>query len=333
VPRRVADRPMTDIPGAAWTACSAETVANFSAVGYFFGRELHRRLGVPVGLINSSWGGTVAEAWTSREGLLGEPSLCAIVENYDRNLQRMRHELEIGNPNVPCALFNGMIAPLLPFSIRGVIWYQGESNVDRASQYRTLFPTLIRDWRRNWERDGLAFHFVQLANYMPVQDQPAESQWAELREAQSMTLDLPHTGMAVAIDVGEASDIHPRNKQDVGLRLALSALHKTYGIKDVVASGPLFRESQREGRAMRLFFDYAEGGLVCRGEKLRGFVMAGADGVFAESDAVIDGATVVVSCPRVPNPKAMRYAWADNPVCNLYNFAGLPASPFRTDQN
>jgi sialate O-acetylesterase len=515
VPQRVADTPMADIPGATWTICSPETVATFSAVGYFFGRELHRRLGVPIGLINSSWGGTVAEAWTSRDGLLGEPSLRPIVENYEKNLPELvgkqapylqeireletrtrdvsnqgfsrgwaamvepagewndmllpsdwqtrglhfsgifwfRRTVEIppawagkdlrlaigatdksdvtyfngtpvgsvtmrqrpdawsfqrtytvpgdlvragrnviavrvhsdkylggmigpgdamnlscpmsgdateisltgswryaveanyglvqmpampmgpGNPNVPSALFNGMIAPLLPFLIRGVIWYQGESNVDRANQYRTLFPTLIKNWRRNWNRKDLAFHFVQLANYMPVQDQPAESQWAELREAQLMTLDLPHTGMAVAIDVGEANDIHPRNKQDVGLRLAFSALHETYGLKNVTAAGPMFRKSVQEGRTMRLLFDHVEEGLVCRGEKLRGFVIAGPDGVFVESDAVIDGVSLIVSCPRVPNPKAVRYAWADNPICNLYNSAGLPASPFRTDRN
>jgi sialate O-acetylesterase len=235
------------------------------------------------------------------------------------------------SPNVPSCLFNAMIAPLKPFALRGAIWYQGESNADRARQYRTLFPTMIRDWRRHWRQDDFQFLFVQLANFMITRREPEESQWAELREAQTMALRLPNTGMAVAIDIGDALDIHPRNKQDVGLRLALSALADVYRVPGVVGSGPLFCEARREGSALRVLFTQAAGGLVCRGSELRGFAVAGADRKFVWAQARIDRDTVRVWSPFVPEPTAVRYAWADNPLCNLYNAAGLPASPFRTD--
>ena len=236
-----------------------------------------------------------------------------------------------GNVNAPAALFNGMIAPLTSFAIRGVIWYQGEGNADRPICYRALFPALIQDWRRHWGLDDLAFHFVQLANYIAVKDQPGEGQWAELREAQIMALRLPHTGMAVTIDIGETDNIHPRNKQDVGLRLALTALHGEYGRKEVTPCGPLFREIKQEGNAIRVLFNNAEAGLVCWGKKLQGFVIAGADRAFVWASARIENGTVLVSCPSVPSPQFVRYAWADNPTCNLYNIAGLPAAPFRSD--
>jgi len=231
----------------------------------------------------------------------------------------------------PGVLFNGMIAPLLPFAIRGVIWYQGESNADRAAQYRDLFQVLICNWRRAWGQGDFPFYFVQLANYMARQEQPTESQWAELREAQTLALALPNTGMAVAIDIGEAEDIHPRNKMDVGLRLALHALHETYGHSDVIPSGPLFRSVKREGSSLRLSFDHVGGGLVCQGDALRGFSIAGEDGRFVWAEATIDGDDVLVSSPQIAAPRSARYGWADNPEANLYNKAGLPASPFRTD--
>jgi len=224
-----------------------------------------------------------------------------------------------------------MIAPLIPYGIRGVIWYQGESNASRAYQYRTLFPAMIRDWRRNWGQGEFPFLFVQLANFMQTSPQPSESAWAELREAQLMTLSLPNTGMAVIIDIGEAADIHPKNKQDVGKRLALWALAKTYG-KDIVYSGPLYKSMEIKGGKVVLHFDHVGTGLVAKGgEPLKGFAIAGKDRKFVWADARIVGDTVVVSSPEVPEPVAVRYAWADNPVCNLYNEQGLPASPFRTD--
>jgi len=224
-----------------------------------------------------------------------------------------------------------MIAPLTPYAIRGAIWYQGESNAGRAYQYRSLFPTMIRSWWQAWGQNEFPFLFVQLANFLKVKEEPGESEWAELREAQSMTLTLPKTGMAVIIDIGEANDIHPRNKQDVGDRLALWALARTY-FKDVVYSGPLYSFMNVRGSEIVLHFEHVDGGLVAKGgEPLKGFAIAGADRKFVWAEAQIEGETVVVRSDKVAEPVAVRYAWADNPVCNLYNAAGLPASPFRTD--
>ncbi|MHB9130202.1 MAG: sialate O-acetylesterase [Armatimonadota bacterium] len=516
VPKIVVLEPKSEVDST-WTVCTPDNATNFSAVAYFFGRHLHQELGVPIGLINTSWGGTVAEAWTSYAGLQAEPALSSILEALDYGIahydelnakyledyaawqqgslpvdtgnagctqgwanpatpttdwetmklpdtwQHAGHNisgvfwfrktveipaawagkdlsLHIGacdksevtyfnnvqvgsltledradswsiprvytvpgnlvhagenliavrvfshmyaggmigptvnmfvspaddpaaesiglagswhynieqdfgfvqppsgppapygpaNANTPTGLFNGMISPLLPYALRGAIWYQGESNADRGYQYRTLFPAMIRDWRKQWGHD-LSFYFVQLANYMVRKDEPVESRWAELREAQTMTLQEPNTGMAVIIDIGEAADIHPRNKQDVGYRLALNALAQDYGKTDLVCSGPLFTGAQVEGNAIRLSFDHIGEGLVCHGEKLTSFTIAGTDRQFVNADAVIDGDTIVVSSPQVPAPIAVRYGWEDNPACHLYNQAGLPASPFRTD--
>jgi sialate O-acetylesterase len=225
-----------------------------------------------------------------------------------------------------------MIAPLLKTRIAGAIWYQGESNAGRGQQYETLFPTMIGDWRAQWKQGKFPFYFVQLANFMAPKNAPGDSAWARLRDAQRKTLKLPNTGMAVIIDIGEESDIHPRNKQDVGKRLALQALAKTYG-HDLVASGPSFKELKVEGKALRLSFDDLGGGLTVSGKgALKQFAIAGKDKVFHWAEAKIDGETVVVSSTKVPEPVAVRYAWADNPVgCNLANKAGLPASPFRSD--
>jgi sialate O-acetylesterase len=233
---------------------------------------------------------------------------------------------------MPTALYNGMIAPLIPFGIQGAIWYQGESNVGRAKQYRELFPLMITNWRTDWGRGDFPFLFVQLANFMAVKEQPGESAWAELQEAQVKTLSLPNTGMAVINDIGAANDIHPRNKQDVGKRLALWALANSYG-KKIVYSGPLFKSMKIEGKTAVISFDHVGGGLVANGDgPLKGFAIAGEDKKFVWADAKIEGETVVVSSDAVPNPVAVRYAWADNPVCNLYNKEGLPASLFRTDE-
>ena len=234
-------------------------------------------------------------------------------------------------PNRVSVLYNGMIAPLLPFAIKGAIWYQGESNAGRGKQYQTLLPTMIKDWRARFGVGDFPFYIVQIANFMAVQDAPSDSAWAELREAQWFTTQrVPNTGLACLIDIGEAQNIHPRNKQEVGRRLALNAEALTYGMK-VAYSGPTFKALTLDGNRARLTFDHAEGGLKAKGDKLTGFAVAGDDGKFVWADAVIDGATVVVTAADIPHPTVVRYAWADDPVCNLYNAADLPAVPFRTD--
>jgi sialate O-acetylesterase len=492
-----------------WSVCNPQTVGNggwngFSAVGYFFGRDLHQKLKVPIGLIHTSWGGTVAEAWTSAEALQTLPDYKPVVTRMlaarsdksqgehsmaekmfawymkndpgtvakwdgsafgDTDWQTMnlpaaweqagipklsdfdgivwfRREFDLpagaegkacklhlgpiddmdttwingtsvgglneynldrvydipagvlkpgkntvairvldtggaggvygkpeqmfvevpggenialpgawkykigvplakttpvpvnvsNNPNVPTVLYNGMIAPLLPYGIKGAIWYQGESNAGKAYQYRSLLPTMIEDWRKRWNEGAFPFYIVQLANFQQSSATPTEDAWAELREAQLMTAQhLPNTGLAVIIDIGEAGDIHPKNKQEVGRRLALAALAKTYGEK-IEYSGPEYKSMKVEHNQVRLTFDHVGGGLTTKGdEKLTGFAIAGDDHKFAWADAKIEGNTVVVSSPGVSNPVAVRYAWHINPVCNLYNKAGLPASPFRTD--
>ncbi|MCX6360570.1 MAG: 9-O-acetylesterase [Armatimonadetes bacterium] len=482
-----------------WSVCSpasvSETAGGFSAVAYFFGRKLQKELGVPIGLIHSSWGGTIAEAWTSAAALQTMPDFRAAVANvksagsktsdFEKQMQDwwaandtgsakgyqsltldtsgwktmrvpqnwndselsgydgvawFRREFELpasaagkpaqislgpiddidttfvngvavgsasvwdqnrsykvpagvlkaganvvavrildtsgpggicgaayqmrlepegsdavglagvwsyatttpmaqtkpmparmdSNPNIATVLYNGMIAPLVPYGIKGAIWYQGESNAGRAYQYRTLLPTMIRDWRTQWKQD-FPFFIVQLANFMAVDDQPKADPWPELREAQLMTAQkTPKVGMAVAIDIGDAQDIHPKNKQDVGLRLALSALSIAYG-KTLEYSGPVYSGMQKTGSAIRLKFTHAAG-LTAKGGELKGFAIAGADRKFVWAKARIEGAAVVVSAPGIASPVAVRYAWGNNPVCNLVNKADLPASPFRTDQ-
>jgi len=362
VTRKVAQKPLKDCQGS-WASCSPETVPGFSAAAYFFGRELHKRLNVPIGLIHTSWGGTPAEAWTRRDILEADADFQPILarnaeklanfprakEEYPKKLENWKQAVEkakaqgknaprrprapLGpdDPHSPAGLYNGMIAPLIPYGIQGAIWYQGESNASRAYQYRKLFRTMIMNWRKDWGQGNFQFLFVQLANFMETKPEPGDSAWAELREAQTMTLSLRNTGMATIIDIGEANNIHPKNKQDVGKRLALWALARTYE-KDIVYSGPLYKSMKVEGGKIRLSFDQAGGGLVARGgEALKGFAIAGADRKFVWADAKIDGNTVVVSSDDVANPVAVRYAWADNPVCNLYNKENLPASPFRTD--
>jgi sialate O-acetylesterase len=363
VAKAVSDNPLEDCKGK-WVECSPETVPGFSAVGYFFGRELHKELDQPIGLINTSWGGTPAEAWTSMPMLEENPNFEPIVTRYKQAVEaypqamakfkedtdkwneaaakaktegqpapggRPNSPFGPGHPHSPAGLYNAMIVPLMPYTVGGAIWYQGESNAGRAYQYRELFPTTIKSWWNNWGQGDFPFLFVQLANFMDVKDAPGDSAWAELREAQTMTLDMPNTGMAVIIDIGDARDIHPKNKQDVGQRLALWALANTYG-KDVVYSGPLYKSMEKNGDKIILRFDHCGGGLLAQGgEPLKGFAIAGEDHKFVWADAKIEGDTVVVASGMVANPLAVRYAWADNPICNLYNKAGLPASPFRTD--
>lgn len=505
VPKAVKYEPLQTLT-CKWDACSPQTVVangwgGFSAAGYFFGRDLHKALNIPIGLIHSSWGGTICEAWTSADGLaplaefkdrvagvrevaaqnregvrgadaveawyakfdpgtrdgfskaesddaawktMGLPKLWedAGLQAYDglvwfrrsfdapaewagkdltlslgpiddidttyvngvkvgaqelwsqervyrvpgqlvkagRNVIAIRVLDTMGgggifgqpsqmhvapadhapsavslagewkykdtaplgsvvgspastvnnNPNVSTVLFNGMIAPLLPFAIKGAIWYQGESNAGRGKQYRALLPAMIADWRAHFGVGDFPFHIVSLANFMQPRAEPGNDAWAELREAQALTAkDFPNCGLAVAIDIGDAGDIHPKNKLEVGRRLALAALAKNYGQK-IAYSGPWYRDLKIEDGRIRLNFDHAAG-LAAKGDKLTGFAIAGEDRKFVWADASVDGDTVVVSSAGVAKPMAVRYAWEANPVCNLYNGAGLPAVPFRTD--
>jgi sialate O-acetylesterase len=525
VPKKTAATPLAECDGH-WAVCSPDTVNSFSAVGYFFARELHRELGIPVGMLHTSWGGSPVEPWTSLDALRATTSACERVAAYEKALAEYRTDrekfdadrtaairkqeeavaqwnrrqiendvgqrerwftgadgsgtwkdtpipmpagapllknyigfvwcrteteipaawlgrdltLNIGpvdeedlayvngtlvgetrdtslwqtprhykvpaavvtnrqvlivvrvmnqfgavgvnglegqfslmpvtaepeelpislagtwkyafgspidlqtKPNIPIpsipgaswdvsTLHNAMIAPLAPYAVRGAIWYQGESNSGRPLEYAELFPALIRSWRATWGQPKFSFLFVQLANFMQRQRAPIEPQsWAGIRDAQRGTLSVPDTGMAVTIDIGEAADIHPRNKQDVGKRLALWALARTYGKTRLVYSGPLYRRLTVEDNRAVVDFDQTGSGLMCKGSPLVGFAVAGEDKVFHRAQAAVAGKCVVVTSDKVPKPVAVRYAWANNPICNLYNREGLPASPFRTDE-
>ncbi len=358
----VAGKPQQDVKGY-WVSARPDTVRDFSAAAYFFGRELLRTLNVPVGLIHSSIGGTPAESWMSHSAVESDPAFKSILDieskllspypltlqDVERQFTEWRHSADEAEaegspvpppPSLPDdsrrstwrpgGLFNGMIMPLAAFTIRGVIWYQGEGNSDRPVQYRKLFPALIRDWRRVWGEGDFPFLYVQIANWGA--NRP-ELNWPKLREAQLMALQLPNTGMAVTIDIGDGSDIHPKDKQDVGYRLALAAQAIAYG-RDVVYSGPAYEGMSVEGNKIRLRFKFAEDHLIAKGSPpsaLNGFEIAGADRKFFAAEAKIEGSTVVVHSEHVEAPVAVRYGWAMNPLCNLYNRAGLPASPFRTD--
>jgi len=361
VKHKPADYPLENVESKGWTACTPETVADSSAVAYFFARNLQQKLGVPIGLVESFWGGTAAESWTSLHSLSADASLMPVfaarAKTLDREsttvlrLQQEEREFqqavaqakEEGKPLpwrpwhpdfaawAPAALYNGMIAPLTPFAIRGVIWYQGEANAspDRAFLYAHLFQTMIRDWRDAWGEGDFPFLFVQIANW---NTEPGEL-WPEVRNAQRQALALKNTGMAVTIDIGDPVDIHPKNKQDVGLRLALAARAITYGEK-VEWSGPLYHQITQEEHALRVWFDHA-GRLVAKGAEgsaVTGFEIAGVDGEYSAAEARIDGTSVVVSSPTVLIPVSVRYGWAANPNCNLFNKDGLPASPFQAPE-
>lgn len=355
VKQRYADYPREDLPvNIPWSICSPRSAAHFSAAAFFFAREISQREHVPIGIIESDWGGTPAEAWTSMSALSRDASLMPVFSAWSsmagaesqtlRAEARERKEIakKTGDPDdanlpvpwhpifnawAPAALYDGMIAPLTRFPIRGVIWYQGESNADarRYPVYARLFQTLIQDWRAAWSEGDFPFLFVQIANY----NTGPEDHWPEVREAQREALNLTNTAMAVTIDIGDPDNIHPGDKQDVGHRLALAARALTYG-EHVEFSGPLYRTMSRDGNTLRLYFDHAESGLVLKGESPQGFEVAGPDGKFLSADAAIDGDTVVLSSPSVAKPVEARYAWAPDPVCSLFNKAGLPASPFRT---
>jgi sialate O-acetylesterase len=347
VKKLVSEKPMDDVQGS-WVVCSPETVKAHSAVAYFFAREIVQKQHGPVGIIDSYWGGTPAQSWTSMPTLQADPALKFILDDWQTTMQNYpaakqkydeqlsnwneakagpapRQPLGTGHPNTPAGLYNGMIAPLVPYAVRGFLWYQGESNASptHAYAYRRLFRTMIEDWRQAWGIGPLPFYFVQLANFT------TNGWWPLLRESQTETLALRNTAMAVAIDVGNPKDIHPTDKQDVGHRLALAARAQVYG-ESIVYSGPMFREMTTEGPQVRVWFDSVGDGLASRGGgPLTGFEIAGSDGRFVPAEAKIDGDTVVVSSASVQQPASVRYGWADNPTSNLINKEQLPASPFR----
>ena len=375
VARVPAKQPQANCKGQ-WQVCSPKTVGGFSAAAYFFGRELQQQLGVPIGLVHSSWGGTPIQTWTSLAVHEAVPELKPLAEGLQRDTANYvsgkaqadypkrlaeweqaaakakaeQKPFKVGKPQPPQdpqfragspgTLYNGMIAPLVPYAIRGAIWYQGESNAG-SKIYGIQLKAMIGNWRADWKEGDFPFISVQLPNFRGPQKEPSEpvGGWPLTREQFLKALaEIPNTGMAVTIDVGEADNIHPRNKQAVGNRLAQWALAKTYG-KDCVACGPLLKAARVEGDKIVVEFDYVGGGLavghrreaVVGGGKLKGFAIAGADKKFVWAEARIAGKTVVVSSPEVRSPAAVRYAWANNPDCNLVNQAGLPASPFRTD--
>ena len=312
VAHKAAKEPLSDVTGS-WVVCSPETVKDFTAVGYFFGRELHKELNVPIGLLHSSWGGTGVATWTSKDALDSLPEAKAQVET------------ELSQPNVgsktPSILFQSMIAPLIPYAIKGAIWFQGESGAGVPVSYDKIFQVMITDWRAHWGVGDFPFYFVQLPNGSPL-----------IREAQAHALTLPNTGMAIAIDVGD-KDVHGPIKEPIGQRLARLAMVSTYG-RSGESSGPLFQSATVDGASIRIKFTHSGGGLVANdGGPLKHFTIAGEDKVFVPAEARIEGDMVVVSSPGIANPVAARYAWANVLFgCNLFNKVGLPAAPFRTDE-
>lgn len=342
------DYPLEDIKGATgWSVCTPETARTFSAAAYFFARDLQQHQKVAIGLIDSTWGGTPAEAWESLNGIAADSSLMPVFanradrmdrESSERRLDQLEKQARLeGKPSPvpsrawhpdpapwgPAALFNAMVAPFTPLPIRGVIWYQGESNsrLNTVGLYNRLFSTLIQDWRRQWHQGDFPFLFVQISAYAST---PQEN-WGLLRDAQRRTLSLANTGMAVTIDAGDEHNVHPANKQIVGERLSLLARNIVYGER-ITASGPLFRLAYPESGVMHIWFNNAEG-LTAQGAP-EGFEIAGADGNFVAAKARIEGDTVFASSPSIPEPRYVRYAWQNFPSANLYNKAGLPASTF-----
>jgi len=496
VPRKVSNVPLDDIPNATWKQCSSETIKNFSAVGYYFGRDLQKEIDVPIGLIHTSWGGTCVETWTSKASITKLPkykNFAERIDKYDVSTMAQKYEddlkqalggfpekevgmdeewmipdtdrsdwlsmklpalwenagynrlngrvwfsfdftlsekeldsaqlhlgkihdsditwvngqkvggmnwanliernyavpadvLKVGKNNItvrvedkyykggfaskadklffqigeqkiplsgewqfkvdtvipdfkpfpndtPSQLYNAMIHPLIPYGIKGVIWYQGESNTPRSKEYEITFPNMINNWREDWQQGDFPFLFVQLANFQAAATTPKEDAWAELRECQIKTLSLKNTGMAVTIDIGEAHDIHPKNKQDVGNRLMTSALKVAYG-KDIVHSGPIYTSMQLDGNKAIISFDHIGSGLIVKNKHgyINEFEIAGADKLFHWAKAKLEGDKIIVWSDEVKSPVAVRFAWSINPAeFNLYNQEGLPASPFRTD--
>ena len=300
----------------AWKEATPESVISFSAVGYFFGKHLREALKVPVGLIDSSIGGTPADAWTARSALVSNAALKEIVDNRWTR---------------PSYLYNSMIAPLQPYGIRGAIWYQGESNAGRAYQYRELLSTMIRNWRDAWGEGDFPFLIVQLAPFGKEDPKRPSPSWAELRESQvQVTQTVPKTGIAVITDIGEQLNIHPVKKDPVGMRLALAARAIAYG-ENIFYSGPIYNSCKIKGDKVIVSFDHLGTGLMAKDGDLQGFTVCGEDRNFVPAQAKIEGSKVVIWSPDVPKPIAARYGWSNWMVVNLFNKQGLPASPFRTD--
>ena len=332
--------PVEDFDGQ-WHVCSPESVRDFSAVGYYFGRELQEQLDVPIGLIDNAWGGSACDAWIRRDRLEGNSLYAAQLAHWDKLAAEFDAEQaqRDGKPNPlvgqhrPANLYHARLGPILGYALRGAVWYQGESNAGRAYQYREMFPLMIQSWREDWGQGEFPFYWVQLADFMAERPEPGDSAWAELREAQTMTQDrLPNTGQAVIIDIGDAADIHPRNKLEVAKRLARWALARDYG-RDVVHQSPRYKSMETQGDTIVLTFKDVNGSLqTLDGRDVEGFAIAGADRRWTWAEAkMVAPDKVAVRSLSVPNPVAVRYAWADNPVCNLYNRVGLPVTPFRTD--
>lgn len=363
-------------PRGQWQICSSQSVPGFSGVGYFFGRSLQKELDVPIGLVGTNWGGTRIEPWTPPVGFEQVPELKDYVDNLqaidpstpagkanhekylssvERWLEQAKVDLAAGKPfnSAPQSnlrpkggathIYNGMVHALIPLSVRGAIWYQGESNAGDGLRYENLKEALVKGWRTVFENEDLSFYWVQLANFQSPSDNPAGGGWGPVREGQRRALRLPKTGMAVIIDIGEARDIHPRNKQDVGARLARWALARDYG-KDIVPSGPLYKGMKVEGNSIHITFDHVGSGLMTgrkeglspteetSDSELTQFAIQAGDGSWHWAKATIDGDTVIVSAEGVSAPKHVRFGYQSNPVgLNLYNKEGLPASPFTTE--
>jgi sialate O-acetylesterase len=367
VGRHPATTPQTNCEGK-WVVCAPETVGNFSAAGYFFARDIHNQLKVPVGVIHSSWGGTPIETWTSMPRMEGkaefkpvfdfwaekmrvpfdpvkaEAQYARALENWTNTAEKLKAAGKPAPPlpqkqieprldkNYPANLFNGMIAPIVGYGIRGAIWYQGENNAGAtyAALYAEQLPLLIQDWRERWGQGDFYFGWVQLPNFQPGTNSINAKNWPLIRECMLKSLSVKNTGMAITIDVGEAFQIHPKNKQAVGHRLALWARAQVYGEK-IPYSGPLPAGQKIQGGKIIISFTHADGGLMAKAGELVGFKIAGADRVWHSANARIEGDQVIVWSDDVKSPVTVRYAWAANPVCNLFNGAGLPATSFRTD--
>lgn len=367
IPGEGLQTPAEDFDGA-WEECTPGSLRSFSAVGYYFAKRIHQATGVPIGLIDNSWGGSSCETWVPREKLADKELYAPLLERwkkieeendeaairaeyaktYDAWKEKMQAAVAADKPipewprpshqllqqHRPANLYNSKVAPLIPFAIRGAIWYQGESNAGRAEQYQDLFPLMIESWREAWGQGDFPFYWVQLADFQAEQPTPGESAWAELREAQTKSLDrLPNSGEAVIIDVGEGKDIHPKDKQTVGDRLARHALANEYGF-DIAHNSPRLESSEVKDGTMVLTFANCRALTTFDTNELRGFAIAGDDKKWVWADAKINDGNrrqIIVSSPDVPEPVAVRYAWADNPVCNVYSASGLPLTPFRTD--
>ena len=358
IAKKVSNIPTTTATGT-WQVASPATALNFTAVGYYFAVDLYRALNVPVGIINSSCGGTRIEAWMDTPTLKSTPAFKSVASDWAKTLAaypeaKAKHVADLaalkveadaakaagqpfakrapgepkgpGHPDTPSGLYNGMIAPLAPYALRGTIWYQGENNTDKPAEYHAMFSAMITGWRTQFAQGDFPFYWAQLANFKSA----IYTNWAFLREAQTQTLVLPATGQAVTVDIGNVNDIHPRNKKDVGRRLARVALAGTYGQK-IVTSGPVFAKAERDGAVFRVSFTEVNGGLIAPLNALVGFELAGEDKVFKPATATIEKDTVVVTSAEVPAPVAVRYAWRNAPLAGLFNQEGLPAVPFRSD--